>query len=270
MSEEQIASIFKKLWDPYYAQNPQVPIIYRLLTEREGSSLLYNDHIALRTFQHPRVGVEVLAKTFMAIGFEERDTIELPEKHVTAKFYTHPSGEWPRVFISELILASLSAEARTLVEGLIEQVPQALLDKNSLCFSGRPWGISHEDYERLLKESEYAAWLSAHGYQMNHATVSVNRMKTFDSLEEVRDFLKGHNFELNGQADGHEIQSAKDAEGRVILKQSSTLASQVTTEFNDGSYVTPACYYEFLQRFYDYDGFDPGNAAKIMESTDAK
>lgn len=267
MKNEAIEELFSNLWQPYYRQNSQVPVIYRLVAEREAKETLYNDHIALRTFQHPRVGLDVLAQAFTALGFEVKDEFELPDKHVFAKYFRHPSDQWPRVFISELKLGFLSSEAQTLIDELVEQVPQELIDADKLCYSGRLWKVAHVDYERLRAESEYASWMVAHGFQMNHATLSVNALESFDRLEDLNDFLKQHGFVLNGADKDQEIQVARDTEGRVILKQSSTLASRVHVNFMDGTFEVPGCYYEFLQRFQGYDSFDPGNATKIMEST---
>lgn len=270
MSSAEIENLFQKLWEPYYRQNPQVPEIYRLIQEREKSETLYNDHIALRTYQHPRVGLDVLAQSFTALGFVERESFHLTDKHVFAKYYTHPSGQWPRVFISELLLDSVSGAARELIDDLVQQVPQELIDKKQLVYSGRPWSVSHQDYLRLLEESDYASWMAAHGFQMNHATLSVNALQTFETLEELNEFLKSHGFTLNGQDEGREIQAATDVEGRVILKQASVIAREVPVEFSDGTFDVPACYYEFLQRFHGYDSFDPGSASKIMESTNVR
>jgi len=270
MSAVEIQKLFQGLWDPYYRQNPQVPEVYRLLTEREQTESLYNDHIALRTFQLPKVGLEVLANPFTRLGFVEKESFHLTDKHVFAKYYSHPSGKWPRVFISELLMDSLTQEAQQMIEQLVAQIPEELITSQRLCFSGRPWDISYLDYQILLAESEYASWMAAHGFQMNHATVSVNSIKTFKNLEALDAFLREHHFVLNGASQGKEIQQAIDGEGRVILKQSSTIASRVTVPFSDGSFEVPGCYYEFIERFHGYDSFDPGNASKIMESTNAK
>lgn len=267
---KEIARLFEDLWEPYARQNPQVPLIHRLIAERERGTELYNDHMALRTFGHPRVGLAVLAKSFVRLGFEERGQFHLKAKNVFAKYYTHSSGQWPRVFISELIWETLSPQVQKLIEALLQQIPQGQIDDRGLCYRGRPWSLTHVDYERLRKESEYAAWMAAHGFQMNHATLSVNKLKTFKNLEELVDFLRTSGFKMNGESEEKVIQVAKDAQGRVVLKQASTIASRIPVTFSDGTFEIPGCYYEFLQRFHDYDSFDPGNASKIMESTDTK
>ena len=270
MSDREIQALFDKLWEPYYRQNPQVPQIYRLLTAREKTDTLYNDHIALRTFGHERINLEVLSRAFTTLGFSEQDQFELTDKHVFAKYYRHPSDQWPRVFISELDLGCLSKSSLELIYGLVAQIPQTLIDSGGLCYRGRPWQVSHFSYEELRKESEYAAWMAAHGFQMNHATVSVNAMESFETLEQLTAFLQEHGFKLNGEGERAIIKTAHDAHQRVVLKQASTIASLVSVDFLDGTFQVPGCYYEFLQRFHGYDSFDPANATKIMESTYAR
>jgi hypothetical protein len=270
MAKGSIELLFENLWGPYYKQNPQVPAIRRLIVEREGSDELFNDHIALRTYQDPRVGLEILAKVFLSLGFEEKESFELTEKHVFAKYYKHPSDRWPRVFISELHLDDLNEGAQQIIKKLINQIPKNLISDSSLCYSGRPWTLTHEDYNRLLHESEYASWMAAHGFQMNHATLSINALNTFQNLEEMTTFLQKKGFELNGQKEGNVHQIAKDTQGRVILKQASTKASVVPVTFEDGTFEVPGCYYEFIERLNGYDSFDTSNATKIMESTDVR
>jgi|GEM_PF-4354715 len=52
--------IFNKLWDLYTSQSPAVQQVYDLFT-REGEQVV-NDHIAFRTFDDPRINIEVLAR----------------------------------------------------------------------------------------------------------------------------------------------------------------------------------------------------------------
>ncbi len=267
MQKISLHEVFDQLWEFYATQNPQVPLIHNLLAEREELSNLVNDHIALRTFAETRVGLEVLAKNFTQLGFEEQASYELRDKNVFAKYYAHPSGQWPKVFISELQLDSLSQAAQALVEELINQIPEKVLKSRALCAMGRPWDVSHSTYQKLLQESEYAAWMAAHGFQMNHATLNVNAMSSFANLEALIHFLEEKGFAMNGQEQGQEIQKAFDPHGEYLLKQASTLAAEVPVQFTDGEHIIPGCYYEFIERFQGYEGFDPGNASKIMEST---
>ena len=124
-----------------------------------------------------------------------------------------------------------------------------------------------QTYEKLLEVSEYAAWMAAFGFRPNHFTVNVNALKTFKGLEEVNQFLKGQGILLN--TSGGEVKGTKED----LLKQSSTMANQITVDFSDKAMVVPSCYYEFAQRFRGqdgqlYQGFVATSADKIFESTD--
>ena len=55
-----IHSLFEKLWADYETLNPSASAIHQLV-EARGERIV-NDHIALRTYQHPKVGLEALSK----------------------------------------------------------------------------------------------------------------------------------------------------------------------------------------------------------------
>ena len=95
-------------------------------------------------------------------------------------------------------------------------------------YSGRPWDVSASQYETLLEESDYGAWMAAIGYRPNHFTVFVNHLKKYSDLETLNDFLKAKGFKLN--TSGGEIKGTP----QVFLEQSSTLANSVEVEFTDG------------------------------------
>ncbi len=270
MAAREIQELFDRLWEPYAQQNPQVPAIHELISAREKPEDFINDHIALRTFRHPRIGLAVLAKDFLQLGFEAKGEFHIPAKKVYARYYKHPSGNWPRVFISELCIEELSQAVQLKIHELISQISEGQFQTPQLSCAGKLWESSFDDFEMLRQESEYAAWMAAHGFQMNHATVSVNALKSFSSIEELNLFLGDNGYELNGADRNEALQIAHDDSGDVILKQSSTLAGQVSVKFSDGEQSAPGCYYEFIQRFKGYDSFDPGNASKIFESTDVK
>ena len=53
-------SIFARLWEQYTAENPGAGAIYQLF-KNKGEQVV-NDHVAFRTFDDPRVNIDVLAK----------------------------------------------------------------------------------------------------------------------------------------------------------------------------------------------------------------
>ena len=125
-----------------------------------------------------------------------------------------------------------------------------------------------EQYSRLSDTSEYAGWLSTMGYQANHFTVNVNRLRTLDSIHEVIDLLVANQYPLNGV--GGFIKGTPSD----LLVQASTLADHIHFEFEDGfESDIPSCFYEFAYRFTDstgqrFQGFIPNSANAIFESTD--
>jgi hypothetical protein len=262
-----VKALLDRLWIDYQAQNPQVSRIHALL-EARGERIV-NDHIALRTFDDPRVGLEVLARPFLRFGYEAKGEYEFREKKLFAKHFEHPDESLPKVFISELELRAVSEDARATIATLLEALPQDIAERDDLPALGRPWQLDVATYERLSAESEYAGWLAAFGFCANHFTVLANALTSFASLEALNAFLIREGFELNS-AGGLVKGTPAD-----LLEQSSTLASRVRVEFSDGTREIPGCYYEFARRYPDATGrlfsaFLAPNADKIFESTDRR
>ena len=258
--------IFTRLWIAYTRQNQSTQKVYDLFCS-EGESVV-NDHIAFRTFRSPDIGVDKLAAIFLKHGYEFRGDYHFETKKLYARHYEHKTDkEAPRVFISELIVDEFSSYLGTVAREWIAAIPRQLTNSDELIFSGNVSGIpSFAVYEKLRTESEYAAWLFVNGFCANHFTVSVNRLKKFDSVEKVNAFLKSHGFLLNDA--GGEIQGTPGE----LLEQSSIRAGQVTFRFAEGEFDIPGCYYEFAKRYPDHDGqlysgFIAKSADKIFEST---
>lgn len=267
MSQPQ--PLLARLWDDYASMNPQAGAIHRLLAAR--GEVVANDHIALRTFDDPRVGLSVLARPFVALGYTPAGSYEFPDKKLVARHFEHAAPDMPRVFISELRTGLCSESLRHTIKSLVDQMPAGLVDRWDLPVAGRPWKVSYAAYESLRTESEYAAWMAAFGFRVNHFTVLVNALKKFRTLQELNAFLKKNGFELNSA--GGEIKG-NPAE---YLEQSSTLASKVLVNFEDGPRSIPGCYYEFARRYplpgaegKLFSGFIAASANKIFESTDKR
>ncbi|MDA3954354.1 MAG: DUF1338 domain-containing protein [Bacteroidales bacterium] len=253
-------NIFDKLWLDYTTQNPDVQKVYELFTN-EGETVL-NDHIAFRTFDDPRINIDVLSRVFIEHGYEEKGQYEFAEKHLYAKHFEHKTRKSPRVFISQLITKDFSPFLQKYVKNSVDSMSKAYLNSDELIYSGNIFGThTYETYLQLRTESEYAAWLYVYGFRANHFTVSINALKKYNTIE------KDKQFKLNEF--GGEIKGTKEE----LLLQSSIMANQIKTEFSDGVYNIPGCYYEFAQRFPDktgklYSGFIAKSANKIFESTD--
>ncbi len=260
-------AIFNKLWDQYSTENPSAGQIHSLFSKKDLPVI--NDHVAFRTFNDPRVNIDVLALPFIEAGYKAMGEYKFEAKKLKARHYELPdSPESPRVFISELLLEEFSPFLQTTIREKLDRVPDQVINSPELILQGSIFNpLSHEVYGRLREESEYAAWLYVFGFRANHFTVSINHLPDFEGIEEVNNFLKKEGFALNTA--GGEIKGTP----LELLEQSSTLADQVDVEFQEGSFSVPSCYYEFAKRYPDADGklfsgFIAGSADKIFESTD--
>ena len=261
------ADIFERLWIQYSCDNPSAGKIYDLF-QKSGERVI-NDHVAFRTFDDPRVNIDVISAPFIKAGYIPKGEYKFKTKKLIARHYELPGHlESPRVFISELILEQCSDQLQQTIVDHLDRTPGNLFSAPDLIFAGTVFNpLSYEVYNRLREESEYAAWLYVFGYRANHFTVSINYLENFSGIEEVNLFLKSEGFSLNSS--GGEIKGTPDQ----LLEQSSTLADHVEVSFEEGNYVIPSCYYEFAQRYRDsqgnlFNGFVAGSADKIFESTD--
>jgi hypothetical protein len=258
--------LFTTMWDEYTERNPHALKIYNLFTGR-GEQVI-NDHVALRTFNDPRINVDKLGQFFEAYGYKEKGTYEFAIKKLFAKHYEHSDPAAPKVFISELLTEEFSPELQAVVKQCVDSIPADRLDNEELLYSGVFWKpLSYKTYQNLLKESEYAAWMYVFGFCANHFTVNVNALKTFEELHHVNEFLLTNDFKLN--TSGGMIKGTP----QECLEQSSTLAEEREVTFIEGVYKIPSCYYEFAKRHALpsgelYTGFIAASADKIFESTD--
>jgi hypothetical protein len=279
----------------YQARVPDVQAIVDAmiglgLIERAGD--IENDHIAFRTMGVPHLGIASLEKIFLHCGYERRDRYTFPGKKLTAYWYAPPRPRYPRVFISELRVPELSAEAQAIIRSYTDQVttdPVDLLDLDDGlavdAFLHQPlWRTpTWADYTRLQGESEYAAWVIYNRYYLNHFTITIHNLPPgYHTIEAFNRFLETNGLQLNDA--GGKIKISGD--GKLI--QSSTVAQMVDAAFDDGRggqdwHRISGSYVEFAERrvldefahlpqaqvgrAQRRDGFEVSNADKIFEST---
>jgi len=260
-----VAELFAALWADYVRMTPQAERIHRLLAARGDK--VENDHVALRTYGVPGIDITALAKPFEAVGYQPRDTYRFSDKKLNARYWQHPDAALPKIFISELCVGEMSAATQARIAKLVAQLPPGFGARADLPWAGRPWQCTAADYEALLAESEYAAWMAAFGFRVNHFTVSVNALKSFASLADLNAFLVAEGFVLN-TAGGAIKGTPADR-----LEQSSTRADTIAVDLGGETVQLPSCYYEFAKRYplpsgELFQGFVPASADKIFESTD--
>ncbi|MDH7445669.1 DUF1338 domain-containing protein [Aquimarina sp. 2201CG14-23] len=260
---------FEELWKQYTLKTPSAKKIKSIL-ETAGNTVS-NDHIAIRTFDDPRINIEVLAKPFLAMGYEEMGDYHFEAKKLYAKHYEHKTDlNAPKIFISQLLTYKFSDKLQQTVKHILDSIDPELFAQEYLILQGRIWDIpSLAIYEKLQEESEYAAWMYVNGFCSNHFTIDVNKLENFDTLSEVNDFLKNHGFKMN--TSGGEIKGTPSQ----LLEQSSILADKIEVTFKEGVQEITSCYYEFAYRYAKengelFTGFIANSADKIFESTDMK
>ena len=257
---------FDSLWKQYISVTPKAMGIQALL-RRHGEEVI-NDHVAFRTFDIQGFGLETVTDLLAEIGYERFDSYMFPDKHLRAHAYLVPSDhDAPKIFFSELVRSELDSDSQAIIEEITSPLTGELTLKNlaGAYLFKRP---TLEQYSRLSDTSEYAGWLSTMGYQANHFTVNVNRLRSLDSIDKVVDLLVINQYQLN------HVGGVIKGTPSDLLVQASTLADQIRFEFEDGlESEIPSCFYEFAYRFTDptgqpFQGFVPNSANAIFESTD--
>lgn len=263
----KLTQFLQNMWADYVGMNPPAQKIYDLFSQT-GETVV-NDHIALRTFNHPQLGIESLAQHFKKYDYYECGSYIFKEKKLAAKHYENKNPEYPKIFISELELEKMSSFIQETINQCVQNIDEKAKQTESFCYSGRHWVSHHATYLKLAQESEYASWVYAYGFRPNHFTVSINHLRHFTDIKKLNAFIKNNHFVLN--TSGGEIKGTP----QELLEQSSTMASEINLQFADGVYSTPGCYYEFAKRYPMtngnlYQGFIAKSADKIFESTNKR
>jgi hypothetical protein len=292
---ETLAAVLVGLFDNYRAHVPDVDAIIAAMVRNgliPGADAIENDHIAFRTLGARHLGLASLEKVFLHYGYERRDRYEFPQKRVWAHWYAPPLDRFPRIFISELRVEDLSAEARAIVHRYTDVVQADPVERVDLDEAAAVLRFLHaalwptptwSDYRRLLDESEFAAWVIYNRYYLNHFTVAVHGLPAaFASLHTFNGFLEANGFTLNDSGGKAKV----SADGKLL--QSSTVAAMVDADFDDGRggkdrHRIAGSYVEFAERRvlepFEHlppdrigraqrrEGFEAASADRIFEST---
>ena len=290
-SDKPVDIVLNDLFEHYRANVADVDKITQALLDKgviTSQQDIINDHIAFRTLGVPNLGIASFEKIFLSFGFKKMDYYNFPGKKLDAYWYAPPADNYPRIFVSELRVSELSQEAQDIIHSYTNTIQSDPVDSLDLTdgrqvadFLQQPlWDLpSSTEYERLLAESEYAAWVIYNRYYLNHYTISIHELpEGYASLEEFNAFLEGIGIRLN--TSGGKIKTSPDG----LLRQSSTVSALYNATFSDGKELPIAgSYVEFaerkplpefahwkpeeLRREHRRDGFEANNADKIFEST---
>ncbi|MDI3323357.1 DUF1338 domain-containing protein [Pontibacterium granulatum] len=260
-------TFFAELWRDYTSITPQAELIKQIFAKTDGEVI--NDHVAFRTFANTPLQLDNLEPLILSLGYERQDSYNFEAKKLRAYSFIHTDPKAPKIFVSELLIDQLSEESQAIIGKYTQQIEAKELDL-SVFWSGRHWEMpSFEEYQTLMAETEYGAWLLAIGVRVNHFTVSVNHLTSSETLQDVLRRVKEAGFAVNTV--GGEVKGTP----ADLLEQGSTMADRQAFEFAGGeTHEIPTCFYEFALRHADieknlYQGFIAANADKIFESTNA-
>lgn len=291
MEHKVLQGFLKELFDNYQENVIDVKKITSELIQRNvisNQNDIINDHIAFRTLGIEHLGIQSFEKIFLAHGYKKMDYYNFETKQLNAYWYSPPTEQFPRVFISELRVNDLTKGAQDIIKKYTQDIKSDPLDSIDLNnekaisnFLHQPlWGIpSLEDYTKLSSESEYAAWVIFNRYYLNHYTISVQNLKdNYNTLSQFNSFLESINIKLNTA--GGKIKESEDG----LLLQSSSVSYSKTVKFACGKeHDISGSYVEFaerkilpefkhlpiseIKRKHRKEGFEAKNADKIFEST---
>lgn len=289
--KKPIDIVLNDLFEHYREHVSDVDKITKALLERDvvqSQSDIVNDHIAFRTLGVPNLGVTSFEKIFLSFGYKKMDYYYFEGKKLDAYWYAPPADHYPRIFVSQLRVSELSQEAQDIIHKYTNPITSDPVDKLDLnngeqvaAFLQTPlWALpTSVEYEKLLSESEYAAWVIFNRYYLNHYTISIHELKDgYNTLTEFNAFLESIGVKLN--TSGGKIKTSADG----LLSQSSTVSALYDANFADGTTLEIAgSYVEFaersvlpqfkalpkdqIRREHRRDGFETNNADKIFEST---
>ena len=128
-----VDTLFENLWTDYLAVTPSAKKVHELLGSTQQDDVI-NDHIALRTFNIEKVGLEKLAAHFKAVGYTECGEYHFDSKHLYAKHFEHSDPTKPKVFISELLVEKFSDELQKVITDIVEQVDEAAVTAENFIY----------------------------------------------------------------------------------------------------------------------------------------
>ena len=297
--EKFCAQLFDTLWDRYRQRVSYVQT-YEQVIKQAGATFV-NDHIAFRTFatQQPLAGIASISRVFEALGYRAAGSYHFDDKQLSAIHFQHANQQFPKLFVSELRLPELPAEARAIIErstrshrpAIAMDVLAALanLDKDGQPaaellprvvaeFHDLPWILpAKEDVEKLNKVSQYAAWVLVHGYNVNHFTSLINShgVPALDDIEKTIAALEKAGVPMKKEIEG---------ERGSKLRQTATEAVTIDVAVHEKGFPTSMpwtyAYFELAQRDavsdpatgkkVRFEGFLGPQATNLFEMTRVK
>lgn len=296
-SERFALNLFDRLWEKYRSRVTYVNSYEKLI--RESGASFFNDHIALRTFcsQNPFAGIFSISRVFEALGYRAAACYSFEDKHLNAIYFQHPQPTFPKVFISELrtwelkpaskhiIHAALKTHRTNLPESFLSDLHHietkseasraSLLEEAVDFFHELPWRLPEKsDLLELNLDSQYAAWVLVHGYNVNHFTSLINSHKVpaLDDIEKTSKALSNSGVPMK-----KEIEGARGSKLRQTATEAVVIDVPILENGKLNSMPWTYAYFELAQRdsFNDpgtgktlrYEGFLGQQASNLFDMT---
>ena len=251
-----LARLFDTLWDRYRERVSYVRD-YEQVIASAGATFV-NDHIAFRTLaaQRHMTGIATVSRIFEALGYRSAGCYNFPDKHLTAIHYQHANGAFPKLFISELRSWEMNTPTREVIARCAGQHRDAIceneladlasLDASSISadvdklfddvvgrFHQLPWlPPDKADVEKVNEESQYAAWVLVHGYNVNHFTSLINShgVESLNDIEKTAAALADAGVPMKGEIEGEPGSKLRQtATGAVVIDVDVSLKGESTT-----------------------------------------
>ena len=108
-----LTSLLSGWLSPYWEMTPSSEASLEAIEEHLPEAQIAFDHLAFRTFGVEHLGIASLSRWFQDCGYTEQpEELRFEAKKLRARWLSPPLPELPRIFISELCVAELSAAAR--------------------------------------------------------------------------------------------------------------------------------------------------------------
>ena len=266
--ERFAAELFDRLWAQYRDRVSYVAD-YEQVIAKAGATF-FNDHIAFRTFacQRPITGISSISRIFEALGYRAAGTYFFEDKHLNAIHYQHANQHFPKIFISELRVWEMTGPSQEAIHRTVQSHREALSDQTLTLvsqldrpqnprhsrlideildfFHRLPWDLPEkEDVVSVNEESQYAAWVLVHGYNVNHFTSLINShgVPQLSDIEKTIAALQNAGVPMKAEIEG---------EKGSKLRQSATEAVRIDVEVHDSGRPTRMpwtyAYFELAER----------------------
>lgn len=261
------ATILDRLWESYRQRVSYVQI-YEQVIAAAGATFV-NDHIAFRTLacQRPLTGIAGVSRIFEALGYRPAGVYQFEDKHLNAIHFQHPHSEFPKLFVSELKIWELSSASRILLERAVashrEPLDASLLAELTVegppadpagplvdavvdWIERLPWEIpDYADIVAVNHESQYAAWVLAHGYRVNHFTSLINShgQASLEDIEKTIAALRQAGVPMKDEIEGERGSKLRQTATAAVMTEVDVRESGVPTR-RPWSYA----YFELAER----------------------